>query len=319
MSTYQTPAEARTALTAEEVFTRVINPDQLLADVMVFSLLTSRHIDHPGNVLAVELLVLCLQGMSRFEVTQPDFPHPDPNEARRLINVEARLPGVGALANEILVVSAHLDSTAGITPGYQPRTDPAPGADDDASGIAGVLAAARAIGELSSTHTGPRRQIRFLFFNAEEQRQTGSYHYCETIADPAFVKGVYHLDMIGYDKRAPRLAEVHAGVPEDSSAGPASEVLAGRVTAAAGEVAPGLLVVTESGPEDEAVDFSDHTRFHERHMPACLITANFFTGNRDVNLDYHLAEDTRENINPTFGADVARAVAAAAWRHAITP
>src|SRR5688500_19035703 len=44
-----------------------------------------------------------------------------------------------------IVVTAHLDSTAARQPGYRPTLDPAPGADDDASGTAAVLVAADAM------------------------------------------------------------------------------------------------------------------------------------------------------------------------------
>ncbi len=71
-------------------------------------------------------------------------------------------PGFGA---RTVIVGCHLDSTAASSGPYNPATDPAPGADDDASGIAGTLSVARYLarfrGMLAIT-------VRFCFFNAEE-------------------------------------------------------------------------------------------------------------------------------------------------------
>jgi hypothetical protein len=59
-------------------------------------------------------------------------------------------------------------------PGYQASVDSAPGADDDASGVAGVLSTARALLGLDAALSIPRREIRFVLFNAEEHGLVGS-------------------------------------------------------------------------------------------------------------------------------------------------
>jgi hypothetical protein len=77
-------------------------------------------------------------------------------------NVIADLPG-GALADEVVLLGAHYDSW-----------DPAQGADDDGSGVAAILDAARI---LKSLHATPRRTIRFAFFFGEEEACLGSRAY----------------------------------------------------------------------------------------------------------------------------------------------
>ena len=52
--------------------------------------------------------------------------------------------------------------------------DPAQGADDDGSGVAAVLEAARILKSLNLT---PRRTIRFAFFSGEEEATLGSRAY----------------------------------------------------------------------------------------------------------------------------------------------
>ena len=99
--------------------------------------------------------------------------------------------GVGA---GVVIVGCHLDSSAGNTPGYDPLTDPAPGADDDASGIAAVLAVARHMRAYSGKlpHT-----VRFCFFNAEEQGLVGSKAYASAMKTAvAPIRAVVCADML---------------------------------------------------------------------------------------------------------------------------
>ena len=76
-------------------------------------------------------------------------------------NVIADLPGRDA--NEIVLLGAHYDSW-----------DVAQGADDDGTGVAAVLEAARILKSLGVT---PRRTIRFAFFSGEEEATLGSRAY----------------------------------------------------------------------------------------------------------------------------------------------
>ncbi len=77
-------------------------------------------------------------------------------------NVIAEIPGTDS-ASEIVIVGAHLDS-------WQPGT----GAQDNGTGTASVLEAARAIKALNHP---PRRTIRFILFGGEEQGLLGSTAY----------------------------------------------------------------------------------------------------------------------------------------------
>jgi Zn-dependent M28 family amino/carboxypeptidase len=76
-------------------------------------------------------------------------------------NVIADLPGKEA--GEIVLLGAHYDSW-----------DVAQGADDDGTGVAAVLEAARILKSLGVT---PRRTIRFAFFSGEEEACLGSRAY----------------------------------------------------------------------------------------------------------------------------------------------
>ena len=97
----------------------------------------SRHILHAGNQRVTNQLAADLQaiGGSALTVSTHSFTH----NGRSYSNVEAELAGN---TSELVLVTAHLDSTAASSPPYNPAGDPAPGADDDGSGLAAVLAAA---------------------------------------------------------------------------------------------------------------------------------------------------------------------------------
>ena len=131
----------------------------------------SRHILHSGNQRATDRLAADLNaiGGGAFDVSMHSFTH----SGRSYFNVEAELAGE---TDHLVLVTAHLDSTAASSPPYDPANDPAPGADDDGSGTAAVLAAAAIIRDLAAAEK-PQHTIRFVLFNAEEHGLIGSHAY----------------------------------------------------------------------------------------------------------------------------------------------
>jgi hypothetical protein len=119
---------------------------------------------------------------------------PYPSDGTRVVNVEAVLAG-GAKAREIVVVGAHYDTAAG-----------SPGADDNASGVAAMLAIARA---LSANKHAPARTLRFVAFVNEEppyfwNAEMGSLVYakaCKARGDD--VVAMLSLETLGYFRDAP--------------------------------------------------------------------------------------------------------------------
>jgi Zn-dependent M28 family amino/carboxypeptidase len=223
------------------------------------------------------------------------------------------------------VISAHLDSTGARQPGFQATSDPAPGADDDGSGIAGVLVGAAAVCRLARTLTAPRRTVRFVLFNAEEHGLVGSRAYArDQAAQGVPITGVFQMDMIGWDAVGGRSWELHAGFSGDENVERASQALARLVAAGASAVSPGLLNPQLFGGAiaDPAESRSDHHSFHIHGRPACLASEDFFIGPdrdsmSDANPNYHLPAD--RSVEPGFIADIARAVTAAAWVAATRP
>ena len=277
----------------------------------------SRHIHHAGNAAAVRTLVADLEriGGGRFAVHRHRFTH----EGRPLDNVEAELAGTGL--DGVVLVTAHMDSTGARQAGYQPAVDPAPGADDDASGVAGVLTAAEAIGVLDATLRVPRRSVRFVLFNAEEHGLVGSRAYArDQAALGTPIVAVFQMDMIGYDVLPERTFELHAGIATSPAVEARSLALAQMIAELVPQVSPALPVpqiYPVSGESDPAEGRSDHYSFQLQGYTACLASEDLFAGPgsgappEEMNPKYHLPTDAA--INAGYAADITRLVTAAAW------
>lgn len=303
-----------------------ITPQRIAADLARYTgtqpvddrgtYIRSRHILHADNALGVQTLVRDLQAVGNGSFTVRV--HPFRHEGRTLDNVEAELPGE---LDEFVLVTAHLDSTAAFSAGYDPVRDPAPGADDDASGTVGVLAIARVMAALSRI-TPPKRSIRFVLFNAEEHGLVGSKAYARDQAALAVpIVAVFQTDMIGYNRELPRTFELHAGFLPSADLQERSHVLAQRIVRAAQQVSPDLpagQIYLSHGPldRDPAEGRSDHTSFQRVGYPACAATEDFFVGPQpgsdpEPNPNYHTTSDTFVDVD--YAADIVRAMGAAAW------
>jgi hypothetical protein len=112
-------------------------------------------------------------------------------------NVIATLPGA-ADPSRIVYMTAHFDSKS------EDSFNHAPGADDNASGTAALLEAARVLSRYPFRYT-----IRFAAFNGEEQGIRGSLAYVRDIVEQGEdVVGCFNLDMIAYRGNDPDPANV---------------------------------------------------------------------------------------------------------------
>ncbi|HEU4729131.1 MAG TPA: M20/M25/M40 family metallo-hydrolase, partial [Kofleriaceae bacterium] len=228
-------------------------------------------------------------------------------------------PGFGA---ELIVIGCHLDSTAQGSSGFNPTTSPAPGADDDGSGVACTLAAARELASLGGllTHT-----LRFCFFNAEEQGLLGSAAYANHLKSTgAPVKAAICVDMAGYDVQGGHSFEIHAGAL-DPAVRDASVLVAQTIARWAADVtslAPAQIYRGTSSAEqpdrnlyDPAIGRADHASFQAQGWPAVVISEDFFVNQPgeeapEPNPNYHRFTDTA--VNAAYVADIARTITRAA-------
>ena len=273
----------------------------------------SRHSSHPDNARAVEALLADMRAIGLAPVA-----HEFAFGGRILRNVIADVPGEQP---SLVVVGCHMDSTAARDPGFRPASDPARGADDDASGMAAVLAIGRHVAALAApTH----HTVRLCFFNAEESGLVGSRAYAASLkARDAQIAAVVCCDMIAFNSDSLRTFEVHAGFTDpavrDLSV-PLAQVVA-RAAARFGVLAPAQVYSGTSstggadpGRFDGAINRSDHASFQEQGYPAVLVSEDFFPNRpgdpaADPNPNYH--SNTDAVIDAAYGADITRAVSVA--------
>jgi hypothetical protein len=99
------------------------------------------------------------------------------------VNVEATLRGANTLSDEIYIICAHYDTVSSC-----------PGADDDGSGVALVLSAAKLMSSFGFNHT-----VKFVVFSGEEQGLFGSYYYVQqAVENYTNIVAVLNADMIGF-------------------------------------------------------------------------------------------------------------------------
>lgn len=274
----------------------------------------SRHFEHRGNHCAVDLLVRDFgeKTAGRLPAKQHCFTH----GGVPATNVVATLEATAGMDREgVVLVCAHLDTFPG-----SGATALSPGADDDASGMAAVLAASVALLELAPLRTR-RREIRFVLFNCEEVGKTGSEAYAYTLAELGVgVAAMYQMDMIGYDHRGGGNIQAHvgfnpAGVPNGADAKRRSAEQA-QLIEHLRPIVTSLTEVTQiyTSAGECGNGRSDHTKFHAVGYPGCWVSENLFacgTGCHVLNPAYHKSDDTV--IDERYAAEIARLVAAAAW------
>lgn len=139
-------------------------------------------------------------GRARSDVTVTAFRH-----NFKQPSVIARIAGNGPLAHEVVVLGAHQDSIAGsLWPDANAR---APGADDDASGVATLIETFRV---LMQSGYAPERTIEFMAYAGEERGLLGSQDIAERYqAEGKQVVAVMQLDMTLFPGRGGKPVAIH--------------------------------------------------------------------------------------------------------------
>lgn len=193
-------------------------------------------------------------------------------------NVIAELPGT-TRPEDVYIICAHYDTYNGAN-----QYD-APGCDDNASGTAAVLEAARVLSQYQFEAT-----IRFIAFSGEEQWMVGSLayaEYCALYGQP--ISAAVNWDMIlhpGFDNQEP-----DPDYDLDIESNAASQGLANYFAAQVGAYTP-LDVQVHIG--DNLV--SDHWSFWQYGYQAVGLVENtvfeIWGGSNDT---YHTVDDTMDN------------------------
>jgi hypothetical protein len=159
----------------------------------------SRDVRHPGHAKAVAYLYEQLRAIPGLEIQT----HLGVYQGIRLENILAIVDPAGPVpASGWTLVSAHYDSISNRTPGWDARTTPAPGADDNATGTAALLEYARI---LAADRAQLRNRIVLAFFDGEELFYKGSADFVSKLQRPFAYKAAINLDMVGFNPLADRL------------------------------------------------------------------------------------------------------------------
>jgi hypothetical protein len=150
---------------------------------------------------------------------------------------------------EIYIVGAHYDSVSN------------PGADDNASGVAAVMEAARVLSQYAFEST-----MAFIAFDMEEEGLRGSWAYANAHASDD-IRGMISLDMIAYNpaESNPDMAYIYYDddiLPPD----PIPQITADLADAMA-QYSGGLSTVIERTPYEA----SDHAPFADNGFEAALL------------------------------------------------
>jgi Zn-dependent M28 family amino/carboxypeptidase len=205
---------------------------------------------------------------------------PVPRGGGRCRNVIADRSGAGPEPRDVVLATAHLDSV-----NLDGPTAPAPGADDNGSGSAGILALARALAGRSTA-----LDLRLILFGGEEQGLFGSRRYVAElpVTERARIRAVLNMDMIG-GRNAPGPGVLLEG------AEPARHVIDALARAAA--TYTGLAVSTSMNPFN-----SDHVPFLDAGIPAVLT----IEADDAANTRPHTAADTVEAVDVELATEILR-------------
>jgi leucyl aminopeptidase len=160
-----------------------VDDKRMLADMKYLEGLVERR-SHAAQTKAADYLRKELKKLTG--VTVKD--HKYTMAGKGYVNLEVTIAGA-AKADEYVFMGAHFDSNSD-------DATKAPGADDNASGTATVLEAARVLAGCR-----PARSVRLLFFSNEEKGTVGSRAYVKdlkTTLPASKLVGYLNVDMVAY-------------------------------------------------------------------------------------------------------------------------
>lgn len=178
-------------------------------------------------------------------------------------NVVATIPATMGNGSEI-ILGAHFDTVMS-----------SPGANDNASGTAVVLAVARYLKDMPC-RTAP---VTIVLFDLEETGLFGSRAFAMT-KQPASVRAVHTIDQVSWDSDNDRRFELEVPTP----------LLETEWRAAASRVGVPVITTTTQG--------TDHESFRERGFAAIGLTEEYVGG--DTSPHRHLTTDTPSTVNMPY-------------------
>ncbi len=179
---------------------------------------------------------------------------------------------MGKNPDQIYIICGHYDSVTSYA------------ADDNATGVAAVIEAARILSKLIPEYT-----IVYAAWDREENGMVGSKYYAQQAkAAGKDIRAVINLDMLGWDSNNDGLAEIHVQNYANSVA------LANALVSANTAYGIGLSPVLEN-PGTTA---SDHSSFWNNGYSAILLIEGYYGG--DFTPYYHKTTDQYATLNLNY-------------------
>ncbi len=216
-------------------------------------------------------------------------------DSTRVPNVVGMIRG-SEIPDEYVVIGAHYDHV-GVEYGGKKADSIYNGADDNASGVAGMLMAASA---LSASNKKPKRSVLFIAFSGEERGLFGSEAYVgRPILPLAKCVAMINMDMIGRCEKNKLSIGGSTRCPDLAAMNEAENAQSARPFALAYDI-------------EQYFFRSDQANFAKHKIPVIF----YFTGEH---ADYHQVGDEVEKLNFTGLTDIARIAAGVVWQAANKP
>lgn len=235
--------------------------------------IASRNKNFPGNAIAADYIE---QKFQEFGLTTSVVTFGTTGE-----NVLATQPGA-LYPNQKVVFCGHYDS--------MPANGTAsPAADDDGSGTAAVIEAARVLSQYQFAYT-----IVYAAWDEEEYGLIGSNNYATTAENNSdSIVAVINIDAIAWDGDGDKLARVH------------TRDIANSVNLAT--VAQSMIstygIDLQIEVNNPGATYSDHASFWNHDFSAILIIEDF---DNDGNPHYHTATDRVEYFDTTYYGEISK-------------
>ncbi len=227
--------------------------------------IVSRHKNNPANELAKDYIKQKLQSYG-LTTTIQNFSSTGNNVIGTQLGTQ--------YPNRKFIICAHYDD--------MPSGSIAPGADDNASGTAAVIEAARILSQYSFPYT-----IVYALWDEEEQGLVGSNYYAtqaRNVNDS--IVGVINMDMIAYDSNNDGIVNVHNRAVANSVE------LYQKMVEVNSQYGINLTIVSYN----PGSTYSDHASFWNKNYGAILLIED----NNDFNAYYHTTSDLVQYFNQPY-------------------
>jgi hypothetical protein len=224
----------------------------------------SRFAFHPGNALAAEYIS---QKCESYGYAVRNMQYSQTGQ-----NVIAEKRGT-QFPNKSVMLCAHYDCVGSSHAKFQ-------GADDNASGCAALLEAARVLKDINFPYT-----IQLAFWDEEEMGLVGSKNFPSSGGGLPEIITVINLDMIAWDGNQDSLAMIHV-----TPSLPQSIAYARRIQ----EVLKQHNLALQPFVKNPGEPNTDHQTFWNRDIPAIGLTEDY---DNDFNPHWHRFSDSIENLH----------------------